>query len=75
MPQFLVMGNNLKHYFCYIVSNLFWKFPAGFVNVTLLVIYSCNRCIYGVSRIPLSHMRDRMVGRSQPKLLLEKALV
>jgi hypothetical protein len=23
MPQFFVMGNNLKHYFCYIVTNLY----------------------------------------------------
>jgi hypothetical protein len=75
MPQFFVMGNTPRHYFCYIVSNFCWQYLAGFCTVTLLVIYSCNRCIYGVSRIPLSHMRDRMVGRSQPKLLLEKALV
>jgi hypothetical protein len=40
MPQFFVMGNSLKHYLCYIVSNLFWKYPPSFVNVTLLVIYS-----------------------------------
>jgi hypothetical protein len=32
---------------------LFWKDPSSFVNVTLLVIYSCNRWIHAVFAHPV----------------------
>ena len=74
MPQFFIMGNNLKHYFCYIVSNLRWQYPPSCFTVTLLVIYTYNRWIHAGSVTLLSRIGDRMARRKQAKLLLERRL-
>jgi hypothetical protein len=69
MPQFFIMGNNLRHYFCYIVSNLRWQYPHSFVNVTFLVIYPYNRWIYAVSAHPAVPYRRQDGLVKAPKLL------
>jgi hypothetical protein len=75
MPQFFIIGNYLKHYFCYIVSNLCWQYPSGFVNVTFLVIYSCNRCIHAVSAHLVVADRGQDGREKTAKVVAGKALV
>ena len=75
MPQFFIMGNSLKHYFCYIVSNLCWQYLPSFVNVTFLVIYSYNRCIYAVLAHPVVADWGRDGRHKTVKVVAKKALV
>jgi hypothetical protein len=75
MPQFFIMSNNLKHYFCYIVSNLCWQYPPSFVNVTFLVIYSYNRCIHAVSAYPVVADWGQDGRDKTAKVVVRKALV
>jgi hypothetical protein len=75
MPQFSNLGNNLKHYFCYIVSNLRWKYSPSFVNVTFLVIYSYNRCIHAVPAHPVVADWGQDGRKKTAKVVVRKALV
>jgi hypothetical protein len=75
MPQFFIMGNNLKHYFCYIVSNLRWQYPPSFVNVTFLIIYSYNRWIHAVSAHPVVADCRQDAREKTAKVVVRKALV
>jgi hypothetical protein len=74
MPQFFSMGNHLRHYFYYTVSNLCWQYLPSFVNVTFLVIYSYNHWIHAVSAHPVVPYGRQDGWAKAAKVVVSKAL-